>query len=261
MGSPKIYMITGLHDVRWLPNVLQNFERQTYKYKHLIIVENGAGSGVCSTLVLSKKVEVLYSKPGPSEPLNAALRYLRKEHGDSWFCKCDADDYYGPGYLNSILPAYRAGADYAGRASLYVRPMNHHLWFIERPADSYIFHGPTLCGRVASALDFPLTNDWGEDDAWCRAMHRDGRKPFTLRPEQFCYNRYSDYSHAWPCTDMELRTSWQVPIIDLGEYDTAIIDGARERPSGTILHTPNVTVDNFMPMRLLKEKLRSENVR
>jgi glycosyltransferase involved in cell wall biosynthesis len=249
-----IWMVSGLHDPRWLSNILENYGRQVGSKKGLIIVENGIGIGTCNRPFLPKNVIVLVSECGPAQPLNVALSWLR-ENGDpsDWFCKCDSDDYYGPGYLKSIKKASRA--DYAGRSSLYIKTMENRLWYIEGKSDVYFFHGPTIAGRISSALDFPVVRDWGEDADWCMAMKNAGRKAYTLPPEGVCYQRHGNYKHTWPCTDYEIRTSWNAEFTDLGPLDLDIVNGIKPRPKGKSLGIEQFNNDNSMSMRILKEKL------
>lgn len=249
-----IWMATGLHDVRWLPNVLSNFDRQTSIDKRLIIVENGEGIGsVPRSVPVDDLVVVLQSDKGPAQPMNAALKWLRELGAtDDWFAKCDADDYYGPRYLESLAPAIRLRYDYTGRSRLYIRTTENRLWFAHGKPDQYVFHGPTLAGRVGSSVDFPIVKDWGEDALWCMAMHNQGRSCVTLAPEHFCYQRYANNDHAWPCSDRELRGAWGVEFEDLGTFDRDVVDGIKPRPRGTSLGTLGLDPDNFMPLRLLR---------
>jgi len=250
-----MWMVTGLHNPRWLPNILANYERQTHPSKGLIIVENGAGIGATHPERGDRVSVILRSDPGPAQPLNAALAWLRSHaKADDWFCKADSDDYYGPGYLSSLLPAIKSGAAYCGRASLYIRTTEDRLWYVEGEPNAHLFHGPTLAGRVSSALDFPVVTDWGEDEAWCKAMYRDGRMPFTLPPEHFCYQRWADYEHTWPCTDYEIRTSWDAPFLDLGPFDPEIVNGSKPRPSGFDIGVAELTPETFMPFRILQQR-------
>ncbi|MEN6535514.1 MAG: glycosyltransferase [Bryobacteraceae bacterium] len=253
-----IWMITGLHDPRWFQNSIENYLRQDYPEKHLVLVENGDGIGVGEYRVnfLKLGITVIRSEPGAAASLNAALSWLKANASpDDWICKCDSDDYYGPKYLDSIQEAAEAGADYAGRASLYIRTTDNQLWYVEGETDAHLFHGPTIASRLGDALDFPLVDQWGEDDLWCRAMHHAGLKPFTLAPEHFCYQRWRNYNHTWPCSDFEIRTSWLVPFRDLGPCDMDIVDGLKPRPVGSILETPNVEVNDLMATRVLMEQI------
>lgn len=250
-----IWMISGLHDVCWLQNILANYNRQEYPHRRLIIVENGKGIGVTKNIQLPIGTIVLTSNPGPAEPMNAALHFLKKHRKyDNWFCKCDADDYYGPQYLLQIRAGIKLGADYLGRKSLYIKTTDNHLWYAESKDSDFIFHGPTIAARVGAAVEFPLVQGWGEDAQWCKTMNRIGRKSVILPAEGFCYQRWSNYQHSWPCTDFEIRTLWQVEFLDLGNLDLDVVNGVKERPLGKSLDVPEVDSSNFMPFRILKEK-------
>lgn len=248
-----ILMISGLHDPRWLNNILANYERQEYPHRQLIIVENGKGIGATKGICLPSGTIVLTSESGPSQPMNVALKFLkeRKRYKD-WFCKCDSDDYYGPQYLKQISKASKQG-DYIGRKSLYIKTTDNHLWYAESNS-AHTFHGPTIAARVGSSVQFPLVNGWGEDAEWCMKMYNSGKSPVTIPAEGMCYQRWHGYNHTWPCTDFELRTLWQVEFYDLGDVDFDIINGIKERPLGNILDVPEVDALNFMPFRILKER-------
>jgi hypothetical protein len=245
-----LYMVSGLHDPRWLPNILTNFDRQKHRDKTLLIVENSAGIGATLGRELPSNRLVISSEPGASNYINAALRWLREEAAPSdWFCKCDADDYYGPSYLDQVASG-SANVDFLGRKDLYIRTTEGRLWLL----NATVFHGPTLAARVGTALDFPQVARWGEDVAWCEQMALTGRTYRALPPEGFCYQRWNNYGHTWPCTDVELRAAWGLPVVDLGPADYAVVDGTIPRPLGVVLDAPEDSPDNFMPFRLLREQ-------
>lgn len=246
-----IWMVSGLHDPRWADNIRRNFDRQTYADRKLLVVENGAGRGAMGMGVR------LTSKPGAAAPLNVALDWLWTHAAVyDWFCKCDADDYYGPGYLESIATAIVRGADYCGRSSLYVKTTTGRLWYAEGAPDETSFHGPTIAGRISLALQFPDGTQWGEDDAWCRDMRAAGRRSTVLAPEGFCYQRHADYRHTWPCSDYDLRVSWPVEFLDLGAIDYRVVNGTVPRPAGIRLAQPSVAgVDDLMAVRVLQQSM------
>jgi hypothetical protein len=254
--TTTLWMVSGAHNPGWLDNVVTNYARQTRTDKRLIIVENGNGLGCATDCVGLPGVVVLQSEPGPAQPLNAALAWLRVNASpDDWFCKCDADDYYGPRYLESIEVAVAAGVDYAGRSSLYIRTTENRLWYVEGKPDVHVFHGPTLAARIGSAVEFPVVKDWGEDAEWCLAMHQAGKSCVTLPPEHCCYQRHADTAHAWPVSDLELRGAWDVEFFDLGPFDVDVVNGTKSRPLGMSLGVEPMSPDTFMPIRVLREKL------
>jgi hypothetical protein len=247
-----IYLISGLHDIRWLDNILANYKRQLFPCK-LLIVENGTGLGATSHID-DADIYVTRSDTGVSNYINAGLTLLKaiSSPGD-WFCKFDSDDYYGPEYVSQIASQTLGDSDYAGRNSLYIKTKSNHLWYLEGTSTS-VFHGPTLAGRISTVLYFRQVTEWGEDAKWCHDMNSAGYRASIIRPEGFCYQRWDDYSHIWPCSDLELRTSWLRPILDLGNFDLEIVNGHKSKSSGIILDVPEITPDTFMPFRIIKEK-------
>lgn len=255
------WMVTGLHDPRWLGNILDNYQRQTHPSKGLILVENGSGLGVTVGAQLPEEVVVLHSCRGPAQPLNAALQWLRTNAPDDWFAKCDSDDYYGPKYLESIQEAVLAGADYAGRPDLYIKTQSGHLWLAERNLRGFcdeVANGPTLAARVTSAEDFPEVQYWGEDSLWCSRMRELGNRFYALPPEHMAYQRWSDNAHTWPCTDIEIIAGCSVPIFDFGEWNPDVVDGLVPRPEGARVEAPALTLENSMSTRVLMENLSPE---
>lgn len=251
-----IWMITGLHKTRWLENVLRNFRRQVHADKRLIVVLNGECASQGHEVwdhPWTCDVVVLHSVADPAKVMNAGIQYLKTNASpDDWFCKCDADDYYGPLYLQHV--AENTLADYSGLKSVYVKSQDNKLWFAEGNARTAIVHGPTIAARVGTALRFKEGLDWGEDTLWCQEMQAAGRE-HSLRPSVgFCYQRWANYTHTWPCTDEELLAAWPVPMYELGEFDEDVIDGLKPHKYSKVLEARELTMNNSMPYRILMER-------
>lgn len=247
-------MISGLHNPKWLHNILDNFYRQTYKDKKLIIVENGKGNNIANN-IYSKDITIIKSDVGVSKYINAALIYIRGcSKCTDWICKTDSDDYYGPEYLSHLNSEIeKTNPDYLGRKSIYVKSTEDHLWLLKHT----MYHGPTLAANIVSCIDFPYVNSYGEDALWCNFMETQGKKSLTIEdPSNFCYQRWNPKNHSWPCRDIELRTAWRVPIKDLGVFDIGVVNGKKEPKIEQILDVPPVTPETFLPFRLLKEYQR-----
>jgi hypothetical protein len=220
--------------------------------KRLILVFNGASHN----FERAHDIVVLNSERGPAQYMNAALGWLRENAPPTdWFAKCDSDDYYGPRYLESVADSEQFGADYSGCNSAYIKPMAGGLWFVNGHSDS-MFHGPTLAARIGTALPFPHVDDWGEDELWSANMVRECRQPLVRAPEGFCYQRWTDNEHTWPCTDSELLRAWALPFSDLGAFNLRVVNGDIARPTGTPVGSPDTDINDFMAIRVLKEKIR-----
>lgn len=247
------FMISGLHNPIWLNNILSNFNRQVYPNKHLVIVENGNGNNLALNIV-SENITIIKSKPGVSNYINTGIKYIKQTFGNNndWIVKADADDYYGPFYLYKLYNEInKHKPDYLGRKSIYVKSTDNKLWLLNHT----LFHGPTLAAKISSCLYFPEVTTYGEDALWCELMDQNNKKSLTIEdPHGFCYQRWNPSDHTWPCTDTEIRTAWQVPIIDLGDFDIGIIEGNKLPKQKIVLEPPEISPDTFLPFRLLKEQ-------
>jgi hypothetical protein len=251
-----IWMVVGLHKTRWQENVLRNFRRQVHANKRLIVVLNGECSSKESQAWPGDAV-LLHSGTDPAKVMNAGRQYLKTNASpDDWFCKCDADDYYGPRYLQHV--AENDLADYSGLKSVYVKSQDNKLWFAEGNARTAIVHGPTIAARVGTALRFKEGLDWGEDTLWCQEMQAAGRE-HSIRPSDgFCYQRWAGYSHTWPCTDEELLAAWPIPMYELGEFDEKVVDGLKPHRYSKVLEARELTLNNSMPYRVLMERMNGK---
>lgn len=250
-----IWMITGLHKPRWTESVLRNFSRQTYTDKRLIVVFNGE----CAEMPINSwfsNVHLLRSSADPAAVMNVALHELRYQaEPTDWFCKCDADDYYGPDYLQRV--SEHTDADYSGIKSVYVKSQDGTLWFAAGNATTTIVHGPTIAGRIGSALNFTEGLDWGEDTLWCQQMEMAGRS-CAIRPwSGFCYQRWPNYEHTWPCTDEELIAAWPIPMYELGAFDENVINGITPHKHSKALKAREGN-ECSMPIRILLQRLQEK---
>jgi hypothetical protein len=252
-----IWMVVGLHKRRWQENVLRNFRRQVHADKRLVIVLNGEYADIDYDGEYTNWMSLHRSGSDPAQVMNCALNHLREnaDH-DDWFCKCDADDYYGPLYLQHV--AENTLADYSGLKSVYVKSQDNKLWFAEGNARTAIVHGPTIAARVGTALRFKEGLDWGEDTLWCQEMQAAGRE-HSIRPSDgFCYQRWAGYSHTWPCTDEELLAAWPIPMYELGEFDEEVVDGLKPHRYSKVLEARELTLNNSMPYRVLMERMNGK---
>ena len=253
-----IWMVVGLHKERWLDNVLKNFRQQSIPEKRLVVVVNGECVGMNHTTwdrPWTCDIRVIRSGADPAKVMNVAIDYLHKNADpNDWFCKCDADDYYGPRYLEHV--AEHAMGDFSGLKSVYVKSQDNRLWYAAGNERTAIVHGPTIAGKVGVALPFKEGLGWGEDTVWCQEMQAAGRDCSVRPSDGFCYQRWSDYKHTWPCTDEELLAAWPIPMYELGEFDEDVVDGLRPHKYSKVLESRQLNESNSMPVRVLLERLK-----
>ena len=220
-------MVVPLSRPSQLTNVLHNFWRQRYEEKRLFIVESGAAIGVCArygvepTILVSRQTTI-------AEALNLAVDELtrRVEH-QSWVCKIDDDDYYGPGYLSQIAGA-PLWADVVGKSRVWMKTRGDRLRLFDYPTDETgIITGPTIACRVGQCAEFPDVRPYGEDVGWLVAMRESGAKFHVTNQRYFCQRRWAwPHPHTWDATDKHaLSLANRVHVYDAGQYDEDIVNG------------------------------------
>jgi len=134
MKMEVIYLIVPFSKPKFLKNVIENFNQQTYKNKKLIIVENGDGIGTCKDSGFKPDV-LLKSDPHQSYARNEAVNWI-KSNGGGMCANFDDDDYYGPEYISEIMNN-RNKADIIGKYNFYLRNTANRLVLFEGVASNH----------------------------------------------------------------------------------------------------------------------------
>lgn len=162
-------------------NLLTNFHRQ--RRGRLLVVANGAALDV-SEWMASDTITVIRSSAHQADAMNAGLAWLRSRNASSW-ARFDDDDYYGPGYLESVESSL---ADHGG---LVVSGMPWRFVMLDDGLHQFQgdgeFTGGSLAASSAFVQDFPRADN--DDLQWCRKVRAQGAR-FVERPARgYCYNR------------------------------------------------------------------------
>lgn len=225
------WLVTGIDSAAWVGNAMANARRQTVHDLRLVVVRNGAGLEVDPWMLLDAGAIVVESEHGCAEYINAGIAEVRRHAAPSdLFLKFDADDYYGPRYVERALAAAAPGVAVC-QTNLFVRMPSGELWSVTWPADTVgVRHGPTLGCLVRDLRYFPRSpSDWGEDGLWLKAMLGAGVEFCAVPMGHFCYLRHADRRHAFPIADESLRHLWgPAEVRALGPWDERIVNGERE---------------------------------
>ncbi len=244
--SPQVtclWVIVPFRRRAHLPRVLENFSRQRFSEKRLLLIENGAAIGAAKALGTCVPTMVLESREHQSIAKNEALAYIRKQ-GGGFFTTMDDDDWYGPGYLDE-LAGYARSYEAIGKLWHFVSlgegigdPLPQLLLCNRRYADQETqwLTGGTISAWAEDAVDFPIVSD-AEDIAWSAAMVRRGARIRALSIYHYLYRRsYAGATHTWKGSrEFFLRTvspagPLEFPLAPSGDIDLEIVTGAR-RPS------------------------------
>lgn len=207
--SPKICITTVTNKgYKYLPNIINNFLRQTYPYKKLIIIFNSVDikkevveDQLYSNGIIDCIVEII-----PDKSLGQCLNYSINQIPESYgiWCKMDDDDYYGENYLMTNLEAMlRSNADVVGRRDMYIYvPEWKKLYFKKNGGNNMLVpwvQGASLFVKknVFNKVMFPDKNK-GEDTHFGHAVRNNGFKTFAAPINDFIVvRRLNNRNHTW----------------------------------------------------------------
>ena len=103
-------------------NIIENFERQNYERKELIIVLNYINPNIKKwESILSKYDNIEISMINPKYSLGECLNHAITKSKFDYIAKFDDDDYYGPNYLNeSMFQLENRDANIIGKSCIYI---------------------------------------------------------------------------------------------------------------------------------------------
>ncbi len=218
---PLASIVTATKRPHLLKQILENFSRQTYFNKELIVVVHGAEGAACEIPPeLAGSVRVIHV------PAIVNLGFclnegIRQAAGDIWF-KVDDDDYYGPHYIEDLVNAYRfSGADIVGKPTYLVylegagqtvcrtvREARKRKFYNHRPNKVPRLTGATLSARRGVAGPFSLRRRSGVDSEWTERMANEGKVLFSSDYLNFVVYRGADKSHhTWTMADDRFLSS------------------------------------------------------
>lgn len=240
----KIWVVVPFRRKGFRERVLENFARQRFAGKRLLLVVNGPAIGLKD---LPGDAVVIESREHQSIAKNEALAYIRKQ-GGGFFATMDDDDWYGPGYLDE-LAGYARTYDVLGKCwhfvSLgegYQRPEPQLILCNRRYADqdSRWLTGGTLSGWAESVPDFPVLKD-AEDLAWCARLVQQGARLRALSIYHYLYRRsYLGAEHTWRQSreafvrSVRAHEPLEFPLARDGQIDLDIVS-AEKAPTATRL--------------------------
>ena len=207
-----------------LPNIINNFIRQSYPYKKLIIIFNS--DDVKKEVIIDK----LYSNGItdcsvyilPEESLGNCLNYSISKIPETFkiWSKMDDDDYYGTNYLMTNLEAmFFSKADIVGRRDMYIYvPEWKNLYFKPNGGNNIFVpwvQGASLFVKkyIFDEVMFPDKNN-GEDVEFGHAVRNKGFQTFAAPVNDFIViRRLNNKKHTWKIDlNKYLKNSKLIPI-------------------------------------------------
>lgn len=231
-----------------LTRVVENFARQKFPFKKLVLVANGRARKQLEAGAFDVPwAEVFTCEAHQSAAKNTALAEIRKR-GGGFTVVMDDDDWYGPQYLTEAC-GYARTFDVIGKRRHFVS-VDGQLWLCSREqrnrvGDDWLTGGTIACW-AEDAPEYPLVK-WGEDVGFCLAALRRGMKVRSTDLYHYVYRRDSTTDHAWQISAEELRrTESQHGALDLGREDLRIVEGRKLDVEGRRLESQE-EIDTLKP--------------
>ena len=208
-NKPSVTIITCTNRINYADNILQNFLRQNYKQKELIIILNNNSLNKEDWEKLTEgHDEIRIYQLDERISLGSCLNYGVSQSKGQILAKFDDDDYYGPMYLKSSVESLMSTkADVVGKSTSFVyfefkkiialRNLGKENKFVTR------VEGPSLVIKreVFDKVIFP-DKSLGEDIAFCKACIKEGFKIYSSDRYNHVYIRHkSKANHTWGIND------------------------------------------------------------
>lgn len=209
-GEFIVSIITVTQRKHFCENVFNNYKRQRYKDKELIIILNDDAMDIDNwqnKAQESENVRVfqLESRITLGECYNFAIPKAKYDY----IAKFDDDDYYSPYYLEEAVKGLQvSGADMIGKSTIFIYYLSNQVLtlfnekkeFIELCREEELYEkylvGATFVFKkeLFPNVMFEKVND-GEDTLFLKACLNRGFKLFSTSKYNYVYIRYPNIRH------------------------------------------------------------------
>lgn len=221
-----VSIITCTKRPQYIDNLFENYHRQLWKRKELIIILN---NDKMKLETYKKKAQnyqnvSVYQLPQKTS-LGKCLNFAVRKAKYSYIAKFDDDDYYAPAYLlESIQALQKTGADIVGKRAHFVYLEGSKVLLLRYQKDKNKFvsmvPGATLVVRrkVFQKVLFPNQNI-RECLNFCAKSRKKGFKIFSTDKYNFvAIRRKNSKNHTRMISDEELIARNSIIIPHAGDY-------------------------------------------
>ncbi len=212
----------------FMENVFQNYERQVWKDKELIIVLNRNDMDINNWIERAKQHLCVSVYQLPEETtLGECLNYGIEKSKNAYIAKFDDDDYYAPNYLTESITALNdKGADIVGKRSVYMYFEEWRTLAIYRPGRENRFvkrglKGATLLFKreIWEEIKFPSKNQH-EDDVFLKFCRQKGYKLYSTDKCNFVVLRTASPQHQHTSGDNNWLISKCSIVCETDDYQS-----------------------------------------
>ena len=214
--SPKVNCLVCTKRPHLLAQVLQNFQRQKYEAKELVLVLHGDAFPPLSERLFEDNIQVVEV---PSKyTFGEALRFGTEKCAGDYILKMDDDDYYGPGLIEDLVATgTMSDAAVIGKASLLFHLATSDRYYQLNPELEFVYRNRGLPGSALfMRREIFRYVDWqpvwkAVDSRLCRDCFQSGL-PLLSGSKYHMFASRSEEGHTWSVThDYFKRYGKQIP--------------------------------------------------
>jgi hypothetical protein len=206
--------------------IAENFLRQRFQEKSLLIVENGPAVGASASMHLPFGTCIITSDHNISLAKNTGLDEIRKR-GGGFVAIMDDDDWYGPDYLDEAA-GWARSYDVIGKNRHFLN-MDGELWLCQRRLAhrrTQYLCGGTICCWAETCPNYPIVRT-ADDVGLCSILVNQGATLWGTSVNHYCYTRSSNADHTWKVRDLRELPFTQNALL-LGPMDAAVVTGRKD---------------------------------
>ncbi|MDI4649860.1 glycosyltransferase [Cohnella hashimotonis] len=223
MSKPGVSIVACTNRPEFFANVLDNYMRQRYAPKQMIVIVNKDGIDLKALRRQAARCPgvTVYRVPeriSLGQCLNCGISRAKYP----LIAKFDHDDYYSPYYLNEQVRALlRTGSSVVGKHACLVYLAASRRLIVRSPGERQRFmnfvQGGTILFRKKVLKDARFADiSLGEDVRFLRSCRRNGHRVYATSPYNYVYVRRKDKrTHTWRVEDRYyLKGSTPVAVTD-----------------------------------------------
>ncbi|SHH61323.1 glycosyltransferase [Sporanaerobacter acetigenes] len=221
MNFKGVSVITCTNRENFIDNVFENFNRQNYKFKELIIIinDNNIDKSLYDEKCKNHK-DIRVYQINQAYNLGFCLNFGIKKAKKNVIAKFDDDDYYGEKYLDECMEAFNStNADIVGKYTFFIYFENNNALALRKRSQENSFvtniAGATLAFKesVFKKIKFNTSLKAGVDTDFRKRALKNGFKIYSTSKYNFVVHRHANSrEHTWKIEDSELLKAF--PIIE-----------------------------------------------
>ena len=213
--SPLVSLITCTNRPEMLPNILRNYNHQTWDNRELIVVidcNDNEFQNIDQSLEHQQNVTVHKVPSGLS--LGHCFNIGMELSKGNYIAKFDDDDLYGPNYIaDQLLPFKYTDADIVGKLCTFMYHEKSEKTYLRFPKNRHKYGdlvlGPTFFFKREVSEKVKMRDlSKSEDTNFLKDCLNAGYKIYATDPYNFVYMRKKvEGFHTWDATDEQLLSN------------------------------------------------------